>query len=130
MLFHQYDMGRAVTELNKIIRPAINVIDATHWKHSDAGLLIAGRDIVAVDTVGCALMGIDPSQVGTVTFGAKAGLGQNDLTKIDIVGEELKRLKFKVKLPQEELRESFPQLEIRGADKACSGCLDSPCFRR
>jgi uncharacterized protein (DUF362 family) len=123
VLFHQYDMGRAVTELNKIIRPAINIIDATHWKHASAGLLIAGSDIVAVDTVGCALMGIDPAQVGTVVYGAEAGLGQNDLTKIDILGPELKQLKFRVKLPQEELQEYFPLLKITGAEKACSGCL-------
>jgi len=50
-------------------------------------------------------------------------LGENELTRIDIVGEELKRLKFKVKLPQEEIRQSFPLLEIIGAEKACSGCL-------
>jgi hypothetical protein len=50
-------------------------------------------------------------------------LGENDLTRIDIVGEELRRLKFKVKLPQEEIRQSFPLLEIIGAEKACSGCL-------
>ncbi|HJX03025.1 MAG TPA: hypothetical protein VJ488_00555, partial [Dehalococcoidia bacterium] len=43
--------------------------------------------------------------------------------RIEIVGEELKQLKFKVKLPREELREFFPQLEIKGAEKACSGCL-------
>ena len=35
----------------------------------------------------------------------------------------MKRLKFKVTLPQEQLRQSFPKLEITGTDKACSGCL-------
>ncbi|MFC2022467.1 hypothetical protein ACFLTR_04610, partial [Chloroflexota bacterium] len=44
-------------------------------------------------------------------------------TQIDIIGEELRRLKFKVKLPQEQLRQRFPALEIVGAEKACSGCL-------
>ena len=36
---------------------------------------------------------------------------------------ELNRLKFKVKLPQEQPRQSFPLLEIIGAERACSGCL-------
>lgn len=92
-------------------------------KKGSGGLLIAGTDIVAVDAVGCALMGIDPTAVSTVSLGAAAGLGENELTRIDIVGEELRRLKFKVRLPQEEIRESFPLLEIIGAEKACSGCL-------
>ena len=68
-------------------------------------------------------MGIDPDTVPTVTLGAAAGLGENNLTRIDIIGEELKRLKFKVKLPQEQLNRSFPQLEISGKDKTCSGCF-------
>ncbi len=68
-------------------------------------------------------MGIDPVEVRTVTLGAAADLGESDLIQIDIIGEELKRLKFKIKLPQEQLRQSFPLLEILGAERACSGCL-------
>ena len=135
-LFHRGDLSRAVVELCKIIRPAVNIIDCTaneivrqlgtgysKEEKGSGGLLVAGRDMVAVDAVGCALMGLDPTQVPTVSHGAAAGLGENELTRIDIIGEELRRLKFKVKLPQEELRQSFPLLEIIGAEKACSGCL-------
>ena len=136
-LFHRRDLNRAVVELCKIVRPTVNVIDCTprtvvqqlgagyssEGKQSGGGLLIASSDIVAADAVGCALMGIDPAEVRTVTLGAAAGLGESDLTRIDIIGEELKRLKFKVKLPQEQLRQSFPLLEIIGAERACSGCL-------
>jgi len=133
--FHQWDLPRAVVELCKVVRPNLNIIDCTaktivrqlgvgysDEKQRGAGLLITSTDIVAVDAVGSALMGIDPAEVRTVSLGAEAGLGEADLTQIDIVGEELKRLKFKVKLPQEELRENFPQLDISGAEKACSGC--------
>jgi len=133
--FHQQkDLSRAIVELNKIVRPALNIIDATAKTLGSVGssarsqplgarLLLASTDAVAVDAVGCALMDINPDTVPTVTLGAAAGLGESNLTKIEIVGEELKRLKFKVKLPQEQLRQSFPQLEISGTDKACSGCL-------
>ena len=136
-LFHYRDLSRAVVELCRIVRPTINVIDCTpktivrqlgsgyraEGSKPGGGLLIVGSDIVSTDAVGCALMGIDPAEVRTVTFGDAAGLGESDLTRIDIIGEELKRLKFKVRLPQEQLRQSFPLLEIIGADKACSGCL-------
>lgn len=135
-LFHRWDLSRAIVELCKIIRPTINIIDCTaktivhqlgagysSRKQDDDGLLIASSDIVAADAVGCALMGINPAEVRTVSLGAAAGLGESNLTQIDIVGEELKRLKFKVELPQQELQHSFPLLEIIGAEKACSGCL-------
>ena len=121
--FHRYDLPRAVVELCKIVRPTFNLIDATTWKQTKSRLLIASPDIVAVDAVGCALMGINPQEVHTVSLGAAAGLGESDLTRIDILGEEIKRLKFKVKLPQEQLRENFPLLKLIGAEKACSGCL-------
>jgi uncharacterized protein (DUF362 family) len=133
-LFHGRDLAQAVVELCRIVRPAINIIDCTpgaigsigysrQKQSTDGGLIIVSSDIVAVDAVGCALMDIDPTEVRTVTRGAAAGLGENDLARMDIVGEELKRLKFKVRLPQEELRQRFPLLEIVGAEMACSGCL-------
>jgi len=110
-----------VVELNKIVRPSFNIIDATNW--NGGSLLVSGSDIVAVDAVGSALMGIDRPAVCTITQGAAAGLGESDITRIDIVGEELKRLKFKVKLPQEQLKQTFLLLGIVGAEKSCSGCL-------
>jgi len=126
-----------VVELCQIVKPTVNVIDCTpptvvrqlgsgyssEGTQPGGGLLIASSDIVATDAVGCALMGIDPAAVRTVTQGGAAGLGESDLARLDIIGEELRRLKFRVKLPQEQLRQSFPRLEIIGAEKACSGCL-------
>jgi uncharacterized protein (DUF362 family) len=132
--FHHHDLKRSIVELNKTVRPTLNIIDATAQKVGSVGyserkrklgasLLIMGSDIVAVDAVGCALMGIEPSGVATVTLGAEAGLGESDLTRIDIIGEELKRLKVKMELPQEKLRQSFPLLEIIGTERACTGCF-------
>ncbi len=136
-LFHHRDLSRAVVELCQIVKPTINVIDCTprtivrqlgsgyssEGTQPGGGLLITSSDIVATDAVGCALMDIDPAQVRTVTQGGAAGLGENDLARLDIIGEELRRLKFRVRLPREQLRQSFPRLEIMGAEKACSGCL-------
>lgn len=134
--FHYRDLSRAVVALSKIVRPTLNIIDATRRPvrqlgsgyqreaaETGGGLLIASRDIVAVDAVGSALMGLDPAGVRTVSLGAAAGLGESDLTRMEITGEELRRLKFRVKLPRERLGEAFPGLEIIGAEKACSGCL-------
>jgi len=136
-LFHRHHLSRAIVELCQIVKPTVNVIDGTaralvrqlgtgyapEGGQFPTGLIIASTDIVAVDTVGCALMGIDPAEVETITLGARAGLGMGDLTRIDITGEELKQLKFRVQLPQEQLKLSFPALEIIGAEKSCSGCL-------
>lgn len=135
--FHWYDLSRAVVELCRIIRPQVNVIDATarhvvrqlgsgynvEDRMAGGGLLIVGSDIVAVDAVGSALMGLDPAGVRMIQEGARAGLGEASLARIEIVGEQLKRLKFRVRLPQDELQRFFPELRLLGADNACSGCL-------
>ena len=55
----------------------------------DHRVCVAGLDWMAVDRVGVELMGIDPSKIGYLTFCADAGMGQFDLSKIDIVGEKL-----------------------------------------
>ncbi|MFC2022421.1 DUF362 domain-containing protein, partial [Chloroflexota bacterium] len=92
-LFHHRDLSRAVVELCKIVRPTINVIDCTprtivrqlgegcasEGRQSGSGLLIASSDIVATDAVGCALMGINPAEVRTVTLGDAVGLGEGEL---------------------------------------------------
>ena len=135
--FHDDDLNRAVVELNRIIRPSLNVIDCTHHgmkeaagargkkdgQPPDGGWMIVGKDIVATDAVGSALMGMDPEQIPMIRLAAAAGLGEGNLSRIEILGENLKAVQFRVKLPREQLRKSFPSLEILGAEKACSGCL-------
>ncbi len=135
-LFHRLDINRAIVELGKVVKPTLNIIDGTPkavtrqmgsgfspWREANGGLIIASTDIVAADAVGSALMGIDPKSVSTINLGKAAGLGEGDLTRIDIAGEELRRLKFKPHIPEDELKETFPGLKVIGAARACSGCL-------
>jgi len=52
-------------------------------------LIVAGRDVVSVDAVCARLMDINPDDVEHLTLAALAGLGQNDLEKIEVVGGTL-----------------------------------------
>jgi uncharacterized protein (DUF362 family) len=49
-------------------------------------LAIASTDYIAADRVGVEIMGINPDWVGCLNFCWRAGLGQYDLSKIDIRG--------------------------------------------
>ena len=51
---------------------------------------VVSPDWLAADRVALELMGIDFAKVGYLTYCAQAGLGQADLTKIEIVGPALK----------------------------------------
>ena len=52
-------------------------------------MILAGKDIVAVDNVAARLMGQNPDDCGHITLAEKAGLGVNDISRIDIVGASL-----------------------------------------
>ena len=57
---------------------------------------MVGRDAVAVDTVGFALIGMNPLDVPSLVEAARRGLGQADLNKIEILGESLKNVKIEL----------------------------------
>jgi len=58
---------------------------------------IASTDSLAADRVGLELMGIDPEDVGYLTYCGRRNLGEYDLGKIDIVGTELEECRSEKK---------------------------------
>ena len=80
------------------IRPDLAFVDGYEGMEGDGPnngtpvdhrVCIAGLDWLAVDRVGLELMGINPANVGYLSFCGDAGLGQYDINKIEIVGEKL-----------------------------------------
>jgi uncharacterized protein (DUF362 family) len=53
------------------------------------GLILAGRDVVAVDTVGSLMMGYDPQAIPYLQLGAQSGLGTTGTAHIQVVGQTL-----------------------------------------
>ena len=112
----------SVTQLNCMIRPSLNIVDCTAPVHKNRGFLLAGIDIVAVDTVTSSLMGFNPSNIETVRLGHSAGLGEMDLSRITISGDDARELKMNFEQPRQYLRRVVPNLRVL-AEQACSGCL-------
>ncbi len=112
----------SVTALNGLIRPALNIIDFTAPTHRNAQCVLAGTDIVAVDAVVASLMGYNPDQIQTIALGHREGLGEMDLSRIDILGDEIKNLHMNFEQPENYVKRVFPQI-ILEAEHACSGCL-------
>jgi len=123
--FHHAGFGihQNIVELNRVIRPSLNIVDVTAPVQKNAGFLIAGEDIVAVDAVTASLMGFNPREIRTIVLGNQAGLGEMDIQKIEVIGEDVKGLKMNFELPQEWLRRNFPLLRLVGIEEACSGCM-------
>ena len=65
----------------------------------DHRVCIAGLDWMAVERVGLELMGINPANLGYLKYCAETGMGQFDLDKIEILGEQLAKHIRNYKLP-------------------------------
>jgi uncharacterized protein (DUF362 family) len=55
----------------------------------DHRVCVASTDWLAADRVAVELMGIDFTTIGYLTYCAQAGLGNSDLSKIEIIGESI-----------------------------------------
>lgn len=106
---HTTNIHRAVTDLNRVMKPHLTVMDGTvamegmgpTWGQPvHMGLIIAGFDAVAVDAVEAVLMGVDPDEVKHVVMAEAAGLGCARLAEIEIVGESLDRVQKPFKRPK------------------------------
>lgn len=78
-------------------------------------LAIASTDFLAADRVGVEVMGINPIWIGYLLYCWQAGLGQYDLSNIDIEGEKLASVRKDYKLHNDierELQWMGPMLDV------------------
>jgi uncharacterized protein (DUF362 family) len=78
-------------------------------------IAIASTDYVAADRIGIEAMGLNPAWVGYLGFCAQCGLGQDDLSKIDIRGVKLADVTKKYRLHSDierELKWMGPMKEV------------------
>jgi uncharacterized protein (DUF362 family) len=95
-------MNRNLVALARRTKPHVSVVDGWVGMHREGprhgtpmplGVVVAGTDAVAVDTVAAAVMGFDPRQIGYLHYAGRAGLGVADLERITIVGEPIARVR-------------------------------------
>lgn len=95
---HHEDRG--IVDLLQIVKPNLAIIDGIVGSEGDEltgdpvkmGLIIAGKDCVAVDTVGAAVMGFAPDEVRHITLAEHYGLGVSNLQDIEVVGRRIEEV--------------------------------------
>jgi uncharacterized protein (DUF362 family)/Pyruvate/2-oxoacid:ferredoxin oxidoreductase delta subunit len=67
---HAVDLNSGIANLNKLIKPALTIVDATtvleravFGEEKEYGSIVAGDNLLAVDRFCCKLMGIDPESI-------------------------------------------------------------------
>ena len=90
------DLQQSIADLNVLIKPQLTVLDAvrillrggpTGGNLEDVKKLdtiIASPDVVAVDSYATSFFGMNPEDLGYITYGSKMGLGRSDLQNLDI----------------------------------------------
>jgi len=133
--FHTtYGVFQSVAELVSVVTPALNIIDGIIAQEGMGpvlgtpvamGLIIAGRDPVAVDTVTALVMGINPDEMETSRYAAQLGLGTMRIDEIDVVGKTIEQVRRRFKLSSEAMCEVLrlpPDFELVFNEAACTGC--------
>ncbi|MHB0999441.1 MAG: DUF362 domain-containing protein [Armatimonadota bacterium] len=93
----------------------------------DMGIIIAGRDVVAVDAVTSSVMGIEPFEVDTTRVADQHGLGEGDLSIIRVAGESIESVRRPFARPDIDMSpERFPGLRIIAGDY-CRSCQYYVC---
>jgi uncharacterized protein (DUF362 family) len=72
----------------------------------DARVALASLDPLAADTLATKLMGFDPAKIMYLTSMAEAGMGQGDLSKVQVLGTPVDQCQYKFKANQ-KLIESY-----------------------
>ncbi|MCX5680539.1 MAG: DUF362 domain-containing protein [Candidatus Omnitrophica bacterium] len=104
------DFARIVAKIHSISRPHLNILDAIVAMEGDGpssgilrnmGIVMASTDAVAMDSCIAKLIGLEPLDVLVTKEAYAMGLGEADLSKIEITGDDIKTFDVSnFKLPQ------------------------------
>jgi len=96
--YHMRNISKVVVDINSVLRPRVTVIDGfyalegpgpVHGDPVQMDLIIAGRDVVAVDATACRVMGIDPMEIYHIRRASEKGLGEISEDKIEVLGSSV-----------------------------------------
>ncbi len=95
-----------LVDLLSVIKPEFTLIDGIIAGERDEmfprpvklGVIVAGEDVIAVDAVSSYIMGFNPMKIPYIRIANERGIGNGDLSSIDVIGEnpELLRKKFSI----------------------------------
>lgn len=95
------DFSQALVDIFAAAKPHFTIMDAVLAMEGEGpgngvmremGVVLAGRDAVAVDAVAARLIGLAPLEILTTRYCDAAGLGVGRLEEIEVAGEDLESL--------------------------------------
>ncbi len=128
---HQLGMFEGTVDLVSHFKPVFAVVDAIVGQEGmgpllglpvEMGLVMAGRDLVAVDAIAGRVMGFAPAEVPITVAAAARGLGTMEETAIRVVGEPVASVARRFVRAEEDHRIDAEGISIIHSQGTCTGC--------
>lgn len=132
---HQEGLFEAVIDLMSAVKPQLAVVDAItcqegvgpiFGKPVEMNLIVAGKDLVAVDSTCARLIGYEPGETLLTVNAAARGLGVMDPDQIEIVGQPLERVKRRfLRSIEDNPVEGVEGFQLIQGEATCTGCRNT-----
>jgi len=99
--YHFRNISKVIVDINSVLKPHFTVVDGFYALEGSGpvsgnpvkmDLIIAGRDVVAVDATACRVMGIDPSEIYHIKRAYEKGFGEMRKDEIEAIGNNLEEV--------------------------------------
>jgi uncharacterized protein (DUF362 family)/Pyruvate/2-oxoacid:ferredoxin oxidoreductase delta subunit len=116
--------ARLLVELSAAVKPRLTIMDAVVAMEGNGpgsgdprtvGLLLAGRDPVAVDVIAADIVGLQPAQLPVIRAAMDAGIGEVRPDRIRVLGEPLDAVRVRnfIVPPREHTEWQLPEWSRR-----------------
>jgi uncharacterized protein (DUF362 family) len=131
---HQEGLFEAVVDLMTVVKPQLAVVDAIvcqeglgpiFGKPVEMNLILAGKDLVAVDSACARLIGYKPGEALLTVNAAARGLGIMDPDQIEILGEPLESVKRRFLRAIEDEPVAVEGFHMIHGQVTCTGCRNT-----
>jgi len=133
-LEHQEGLFESVIDLLTALKPKLAVVDAVVCQEGigpvfgrpvEMDLILAGKDLVAVDSTCAQLIGYDPSETLLTVNAAARGLGVINPEEIEIIGEPLDSVKRRFLRAIEDDPVQVEDFHLIHGEVTCTGCRNT-----
>ena len=128
---HLEGMFEGATDLVQHFKPVFAVVDGIIGQEGmgplmgmpvEMGLVLAGRDLVAVDAIAGRVMGFAPGDVPITKAAAERGLGTMDASEITVTGERVQDVYRRFVRCEEDKRIDSQGIGVVHSQGTCTGC--------
>jgi len=131
---HRIGVFKGVVDINMLFKPRLSIVDAILCQEGlgpifghpvEMNLIVAGKDLVAVDSICGQIMGYEPEEVLITKFAADRGLGVMDNETIELSGEPLRDMRRRFMRSVEDDPVEVDGFSLLFGGVTCTGCRNT-----